>query len=1084
MNGIINKVVSAVVCTALVLSFLPSRVALGESSDLSVRSGSDGVDNRFDESANTDAATIGADQGFDSESVSESAMDELFESGRESGRAHPSDFSEGAVEGGRLSSSLFALDGPSSRCVVDGVYELSSAVDESRALDIPGGSLEDCARAQLWSSNGSLAQRFRFSYDEVSGFYTITNIGSGKVLDAAGGSRDDGTIVQQYAANGTAAQLWGVKPDGDGFVIYSAIDAGQVIDVTEAQAFDGAGIQLYGANGTYAQRWKLTELKSVEGGRSINGGVYTISSALADSLVVDIASASAEDGGNAQLYSANLTAAQLFRVTLGDDGFYTIANLASGKVLDVSDGSYSYGANVQQWSANASDAQKWVIADNGDGSYSVVSKLGTYLDVSGAAAQDGANLQTWQRNETFAQSFRFNRVASSQSVPDGVYAIASALDGSKVLDVYGGSLEDCAKVQLWGSNNTSAQRFRFTYDEVSGFYEIANDGSGKVLDAASGMWVDGTVVQQYSPNGTAAQMWAVEPDGEGYRICSVLNRGQALDVPCADASDGMGIQLYGANGTAAQRWNLQYSSCPIDFVVNCGGDTIYPIDKHDGSIYLTLPSHASSDSVLLSVSLAYGNVACIGEVKIPRDGSLVSLTDIGLNVMPGEEASCSITDESGAVLYSLAVIRSSDCASMFLSSADVQHGRDYVESSPDHSASAKGDLRMLNVEGEPIYDGKLEQIKGRGNSTWQLADKKPYQIKLKKKTDLLESGDVSNKNKTWVLLANAFDGSSMRNMISCSLARDIGVKSSVEFRPVDLYYDGEYRGTYLLTEKVQINAGRVDIANLEEENEEVNEDEPVTRDVEGLNSYGHPMKYTEGLKSPSDISGGYLIELDGRYADERSWFSVGTQWGPAYFVCKSPEGWTYEEANYLSCYVQDAFDAMANGGRNPRTGKTTGDYIDIDSFTSLYWVNEITKNRDGFMFSSTYAYKDSGASGSDSRLVFGPAWDFDLSLGSLSSPTGEPTSWVTDPTGWYTRATGIAPLFMRDPLVLKTVNVARDDVVAASKDYLVAELSNQRKAVESSMRLNSVVWGSSGESCDDVVRWLDQRLDWLSNVRL
>lgn len=73
---------------------------------------------------------------------------------------------------------------------------------------------------------------------------------------------------------------------------------------------------------------------------------------------------------------------------------------------------------------------------------------------------------------------------------------------------------------------------------------------------------------------------------------------------------------------------------------------------------------------------------------------------------------------------------------------------------------------------------------------------------------------------------------------------------------------------------------------------------------------------------------------------------------------------------------------------------------------------------------------------------------------------------------------------MRDPLVLKTVNVARDDVVAASKDYLVAELSNQRKAVESSMRLNSVVWGSSGESCDDVVRWLDQRLDWLSNVRL
>lgn len=42
------------------------------------------------------------------------------------------------------------------------------------------------------------AQRFAFSYDDETGFYTITNVGSSKVLDAAGGSASNGTAVQQY----------------------------------------------------------------------------------------------------------------------------------------------------------------------------------------------------------------------------------------------------------------------------------------------------------------------------------------------------------------------------------------------------------------------------------------------------------------------------------------------------------------------------------------------------------------------------------------------------------------------------------------------------------------------------------------------------------------------------------------------------------------------------------------------------------------------------------------------------------------------------------------------------------------------
>ena len=73
-------------------------------------------------------------------------------------------------------------------------------------------------------------------------------------------------------------------------------------------------------------------------------------------------------------------------------------------------------------------------------------------------------------------------------------------------------------------------------------------------------------------------------------------------------------------------------------------------------------------------------------------------------------------------------------------------------------------MLMLDAAGEAVYDGKLTQIKGRGNSTW-LQAKKPYQIKLKEKADLLQSGEKANANKTWILLANAVDASLLRNQI-------------------------------------------------------------------------------------------------------------------------------------------------------------------------------------------------------------------------------------------------------------------------------------------------------------------------------
>lgn len=671
--------------------------------------------------------------------------------------------------------------------------------------------------------------------------------------------------------------------------------------------------------------------------------------------------------------------------------------------------------------------------------------------------------------------------SSPRVLADGVYEVSSAIDGAKALDIAGGSRDDGARLQLWSPNSTPAQRFRVAYDEASGFYSVENIGSGKVLDAAAGRWEDGTAVQQYSANGTAAQLWSIEPDGDGYRVCSALNRSQVLDVPGADASDGAGIQLYGTNGSLAQRWSFKRVSCPVDFQIDYSGRKITPIDKYDGRVVVALPSSADSKSVTLRVGEKQTTPLYLGSSCVLGQGEEVSFADVGLDVSPGAELSCPVLNKEGDVVCTLVVMRSAECASIFLSSDDPQNGgRDFVESNPDHSASAKGNMLMLDEGGSTVYDGKLDQIKGRGNSTW-AADKRPYQIKLKKKTDLLQSDDSSNKNKTWVLLANAYDASGVRNVVSYSLAQSIGVNSPIEFRIVDLYYDGEYRGTYLLCEKVQVNSGRVEINDLEESNDQANGGAKLLDDVEGVNSYGNPIRYTRGVASPVDITGGYLIELDGRYANERSWFSVSTPNGLVYFVCKNPEGWSYEEADYLSCFMQDAFDALNEDGINHRTGKKTEDYIDIDSFASSYWINELAKNRDGFIFSSTYCYKEADSSTGESKLIFGPAWDFDLTLGNLNDIADPANDWVVDPTGWYTRAIGIAPLFMRDPQVMRIVDDSKGAVVAATRSYLADKYLTQKRALESSMRLNSMVWGEKDETCADVEAWLTARLNWLSS---
>lgn len=73
--------------------------------------------------------------------------------------------------------------------------------------------------------------------------------------------------------------------------------------------------------------------------------------------------------------------------------------------------------------------------------------------------------------------------------------------------------------------------------------------AGKCLDVAGGATADGTPVQIYGCNGSAAQRWTLGADG------TVRALGKCLDVAGAGTANGTAVQLYGCNGTAAQQWS-------------------------------------------------------------------------------------------------------------------------------------------------------------------------------------------------------------------------------------------------------------------------------------------------------------------------------------------------------------------------------------------------------------------------------------------------------------------------------------------------------------------------------------------------
>lgn len=343
-------------------------------------------------------------------------------------------------------------------------------------------------------------------------------------------------------------------------------------------------------------------------------------------------------------------------------------------------------------------------------------------------------------------------------------------------------------------------------------------------------------------------------------------------------------------------------------------------------------------------------------------------------------------------------------------SIEASKGLSFVEASKTNR-DKDARILILDENGKTEYcdetSGTKSEIKGRGNATWGYY-KKPYQIKLSAKQPLFGLDSA----KTWILLANYVDQSGLHNALAFQMGDALELPYNIEYRYVNLYIDGSYRGIYMLCEKVQIGSGRINIRELEKFNETENPGVelstlPIRTVTAGeliSNSILTSYTYADGMTSPADITGGYLVELDNVWgAAEPSRFT--TENGNTYVV-KSPEYASREEMEYIAGLFAEMEEAIYSSNGYNRKGRHYSEYIDMDSFAGVYVVEELLKNWDAY-FSSMFFYKDADTNGEIAKIYMGPLWDLDNILGNLSFDT-----YATD-TGFLWAQNGVFSDYVR-----------------------------------------------------------------------
>ncbi|MFT4535221.1 MAG: hypothetical protein ACI9P5_002586 [Saprospiraceae bacterium] len=372
-----------------------------------------------------------------------------------------------------------------------------------------------------------------------------------------------------------------------------------------------------------------------------------------------------------------------------------------------------------------------------------------------------------------------------------------------------------------------------------------------------------------------------------------------------------------------------------------------------------------------------------------------------------------------------------------------------------------GNLNLL-TDSYNGYNGKIG-VEIRGSSS-QNFPKKNYGFETR-----LADGENNNvsllglpKENDWILYGPYSDKSLMRNVLSFHIGRLTGEYAS-RTRWCELVIDGEYKGLYVLMEKIKRDKNRVDISKLK-----------VT-DTTGV-----------------DLTGGYIFSVD------REEDGPLTGWASPY---NNKPFYRYRDPNYdellsqQKTYLEDHITLFEEAVDNSTSSEAFTEYIDVPSFVNYWIATEMFKHIDNYKF-SFFMYKTRDDKGG--KIHFGPLWDLNLAYGNYDfgqdpGPEGWSYVWASLP---FLRPSWIVDL-SEDEEIKNQINCRWSELRQnrLRTDSLLQFIDTQAATIEDARIRNFNRWPILGtyvwpnefigqdyaEELDYLKTWLTDRLEWMDD---
>lgn len=333
------------------------------------------------------------------------------------------------------------------------------------------------------------------------------------------------------------------------------------------------------------------------------------------------------------------------------------------------------------------------------------------------------------------------------------------------------------------------------------------------------------------------------------------------------------------------------------------------------------------------------------------------------------------------------------------------------------------------------------KIRGHGNSTWKttMTSKKPYLLKLEKEEPLCGM----KSSKKWILLANAYDRSMLRNRYAEYISHN--VFDAIQWNPsseyVFLFLNGKFKGLYELTEKIELEKNRLNITD------------------------------------------GFIAEYD---SHGKRPYTFETKLGKSKVHIRKPDLENKDKYKRFEEKYNEIEEKILALEADPNMALPAE--LDVRSFVDWYLLSEYSKNYDSSFYNSVYMNYDF----SKNKIYMGPLWDHDIAFGNINKEVSY------NPRGVYIANSGWYKILLKNEVFNSAVKkrwIQKKQELEAS----ITWLEKEGKRINEAAELTDSVWHILGSSVwprapgykerkthqsevDYLVDWCKKRLIYMDSV--